>query len=114
MNERLKNEKSPTRSGEELVPNEENVVDETEFCGHYESDPCVIVELQEILSSCRDVESNKQIRFMMYRDSMRFIIGSGLGKGARKKLPVCKQGKIHSMIPYVTYTGFMKSNNNKE
>ena len=114
MNETVTDDDPPTVGGDDQPPNEIDAVEASDYCEFCESDPCVIVDLQEVLSSIlnsyRDDKTNKQIRFMMYRDSVRFIHGS-LGKGVRKKLPACVQAKIHSMVPDEVYTGFTALDN---
>ena len=90
----------------------------TESCRYCGNHPCFVAELDEMLVSIVDTystfKSNKQIRFKMYSDSVRFIYGSSLGKGMRKKLPHCVQCRIRSLAPDESYTGYKdaKSNDN--
>lgn len=118
MNEAVKDEEPPTSGGEDHVPDEIEVIDLTDFCDDCERDPCVLVELQEVLSSIldsyRDEKTNRQIRFMMYQDAIRFIYGSGLCRYNRKRAPACVERRIRSMLPDVTYTGFKEADINEE
>ena len=95
------------------VPKEEDTAEDTDFCVHCNSDPCVVVALEEMLEFTRDHymgwKTNRQIRFIMYRESVQRLYGMGLGKGVRKKLPDCVENKVRSMLPDDNYTGFIDS-----
>ena len=86
-------------------------------CIHCGNQPCVVTELEpmftSILQTYGDIKSNKQIRFQMYSDTIRYIHGPGLGKGVRKKPPHCVVKTIHSMAPSDKYTGFIDNSNCK-
>ena len=77
------------------------------FCGNH---PCSALELEEMLGSIvetyQGIKSNKQMRYIMYTDSTKYIFGTGLGKGVRKKLPFCVQSLIRKLAPDNHYTGF--------
>ena len=79
---------------------EEEEKEEEKVCVLCGNQPCFSVELQPILSSILEVHkdwcTNKQVRYKMYTDLIRFIHGSSLGKGVRKKTPPCIQKLIHS------------------
>ena len=113
-----KNESKPTISKEIKAEDEtndtsEDVPLECTYCGNH---PCFLSELEPLLSSIMDafgdLKSNKEIRFLMYKDSVKVIYGTGLGKGVRKRLPSCVQKHIHKLAPDDKYTGFIPSNDN--
>ena len=83
-------------------------------CTHCDNHPCVVRELEQLLNSILETyggwKSNKEVRFIMYKDSVKFIFGTGLGKGVRKRLPACVQKHIHNLAPDDKYTGFIAVN----
>ena len=89
-----------------------------EWCRYCGNHPCYVQELDGMLVSIVDTyggwKTNKQIRFKMYSDSIRFIHGSSLGKGVRKKLPHCVQSRIRSLASDDSYTGFKHAKDNDE
>ena len=109
----VKVKKEETVKVEETDDIEENEeAKETDYCSICESDPCIISELDdmlnEILIEYRDTKTNREIRYCMYTDSIRYIHGY-LGKGNRKKVPKCLEKRIHSLAPDEEYTGFIPS-----
>ena len=99
------------------VPEEEEKEDkdiekECKQCGNH---PCVGIELEPMLSSILqtygDWKTNKQVRYLMYCDAVKFIYGIGLGKGVRRKVPNCVSQEIKEMCPDKNndYTGFIPS-----
>ena len=113
-----KNESKPTSSREikaeeEKSDSSQDVPLECTYCGNH---PCFLRELEPLLSSIQDafgeLKTNKQIRFLMYKDSVKVIHGTGLDKGVRKRLPSCVQRHIHKLAPDDKYTGFIPSNDN--
>ena len=86
---------------------------ENDECKHCDNHPCVSEELKPMLLSIMEayagIKSNKQIRFLMYSDSTKFIFGTGLGEGVRKRLPLCTQSLIRSLAPDKRYTGFKEA-----
>jgi hypothetical protein len=118
MNEYTENNGFSGKSGDENKSKKEYAEPTYDVCNHCDSEPCVVFELEEMLLSLlecyRDIKTKKQIRFAMYRDSVKHIHGPGLGKGVRKKLPQCLQRKIHSIVPDDKYTGFMEYKEDKE
>ena len=98
-------------SGENLSPvKEEDLSESTDLCTICGYDPCVRLELEEMLisivQSYNDVKANKQIRFCMYTSVVRHIHSCNLRKGVKKKIPDCVQLKIHDLAPDKEYTGY--------
>ena len=89
---------------------EEDVSEPTGLCTICGQDPCIRLELEEMLVSIvqtfRGVKSNKQIQFYIYTNAVRYIYGGSLGKGVRKKILDCLQRMIHALAPDKEYTGF--------
>ena len=92
------------------VGEENKANDDCKHCGNH---PCVSEELKPMLLSILEayagIKTNKQIRFLMYRDSTKFIFGSGLGKGVRKRLSYCTQTLIRLLALDKKYTGFKEA-----
>ena len=90
----------------------EEAEEQSDYCCFCESDPCVVTELEdmlnEILMEYRDSKSNKEIRYCMYTDSVRYMHGY-LGRGNRKRVPKCLEDRIHYLAPDEEYTGFIPS-----
>ena len=109
--ESIKVKKEETEETEETEENEETVHG-SDYCSFCEIDPCIITELDdmlnEILMEYRDSKKNRQIRYIMYTESIRYIHGY-LRKGNRKKVPKCLEKRIHSLAPDKEYTGFIPS-----
>ena len=88
-------EKSNTTKSDRTddIESGDNNTYEDNTCRHCDNHPCVTVELnpvlQSILDTYRDIKTNRQIRYMMYTDSIRYIHGHSLGPDVRKKL--CKR-----------------------
>ena len=90
---------------------EEDVIElECKHCGNY---PCWEIELGPVLTDLRDTygswKTNRQMRYLMYTESVTHIFGTALGKRNRKKLPVCVSRVIKEMYPDKEYTGFISS-----
>ena len=102
---------------EEETQEDEETVDASDYCGFCECDPCIITELDDMLNAIlmeyRDSKSNREIRYCMYTDSIRYIHGY-LGKGNRRQVPKCLEKKIHSLAPDEEYTGFIPSQEQTE
>ena len=79
-----------------------------EHCGQYF---CAARDLEPTLNSMFDTyngwKTNRQIRYLMYKEAVRVIHGDGLGKGVRKKLPACVENMIRDLAPDDHYTGFI-------
>ena len=116
MNEETVLEISSNDGVEDAAPNEEDTDETVDVCPECGSDPCVVVELEEMLQDMRDLymgwKTNKQTRFLMYRECSNHIHGTGLGKGVRRKLPNCVENRIRSMVPDENYTGFLEAGGN--
>ena len=91
---------------------------ENDDCKHCDNHPCVTEELKPMLLSILEayagIKSNKQIRYLMYTDSVKLIFGTALGKGVRKRLPYCAQSLIRSLAPDKKYTGFKEAKDDNE
>ena len=89
----------------------------SEVCQFCEQEPCLVVELNDLLNSIlwnySDTKTNKQIRYCMYTDCTSYMHGY-LGKGNRKKVPKCLEDRIHFLAPDKEYTGFIPSNEQVE
>ena len=95
---------------------EEKGVDEEELgrvCKHCNNDPCWSRELEPLLQSIMENYGgrlpNRAVRHKMYTQSVQQIYGICLGKGVRKKVPLCVTRVIRSMAPDDEYTGFLQS-----
>ena len=98
---------------EEGKKNEEQEEEGSEICKFCGNHPCSSLELESMLVSIvetyQDIKSNRQMRYLMYTDSTKYIFGTGLGKGVRKKLPSCVQMLIRKLAPDEHYTGFKQA-----
>ena len=87
--------------------------DECSACPHCLVDPCWEKEIEPMLLSLVEVYSgrmeNHKLRFKMYSDAVKFIHGTGLGKGVRKQLPGCVTGLIQRIAPDKSYAGFVET-----
>ena len=109
---------SPSEGGKQDNKKEDdNNVDELLPCKHCANQPCLTTVLEDnlvaVLETYRDWNTNKNIRFRMYKECVNHIHGPGLGKGVRKKLPLCVQSQIRDMAPDKenSYTGFIDNSN---
>ena len=104
------NTKISAEDGKKNEGGEEKDSENCKFCGNH---PCSALELEEMLGSIvetyQGIKSNKQMRYIMYTDSTKYIYGTGLGKGVRKKLPCCVQSLIRKLAPDNHYTGFKEA-----
>ena len=100
---------SELSEGKEVTKTQEE--DGPEDCVHCETCPCVAKDLYHNFSTIclifEDSKTNKQLRFLMYREATKVIHGPGLGKGVRKKIPSCVQVLIKELAPDESYTGFL-------
>ena len=91
--------------------------EQSDYCYYCERDPCIITELddmlKEILMEYREEKTNRQIRYIMYTECIRYLYGY-LGKGNRRKVPKCLEERIHSLLPDKNYTGFIPSKEQTE
>ena len=99
-------------------PNGEETAETLDVCPECGRNPCVAVELEETLVAMRDLymgwKTNKQTRFLMYRECCNHIHGTALGKGVRRKLPNCVVNRIRLMLPDESYTGFLEARGHNE
>ena len=95
----------------QLESEEQNEKDkEEEMCEFCEEKPCIADEMKkdieefgrELEQTC---ESNKQIRFHLYRKAALTLWGH-LGAGNRKELPLCLQSDIRVLYPSQEYIGY--------
>ena len=111
-------ETPPSGAGKkDSVKADDDNVDELFTCKHCDNQPCFTKMLEDslvaVLETYRDWNTNKNIRFRMYKECVNHIHGPGLGKGVRKKLPLCVQSQIRDMAPDKenSYTGFIDNSN---
>ena len=101
---------------ENQVKDEESV-GHTDYCCVCENEPCLVVDLDGMLMAMlqeyRDDKTHKEIRYLMYTNSI-FRLHGRLGKGNRRKLPTCVEDKIRSLAPDDEYKGFVPSQEGTE
>ena len=68
--------------------------------------PCCSLLLRWVYSGKME---NRKLRFKMYYNAVKFIHGTGLGKGVRKQLPGCVTGLIQRLAPDKSHTGYIKT-----
>ena len=82
-------------------------------CKHCNTDPCWSRELestfQSIMENYGGRMPNSGVRYKMYTQAVQVIFGICLGKGVRKRVPLCVTRVIRSMAPDDVYTGFLES-----
>ena len=65
MEDKLGKDDAPKNNVHDTVPKQEGVAEVIDICSQCESDPCIVMELEEILLSIKDcyidLKSNKQI-----------------------------------------------------
>ena len=74
-------QEDPKSSGEEVARDQ--------GCRLCDNNPCDADEVRPLLMAIHAIHSgmktNKEVRFLMYREACRFFHGPGLGRGVRKR-----------------------------